>query len=46
MKIAVIGSRKIKVDIGRYIPQGITLLISEFMRKRRWIHPGDMKLEL
>lgn len=28
MKIAVIGSRKIKVDIGRYIPQGITLLIS------------------
>ncbi len=28
------------------LPAVITLLISEFMRKKRWIHPGDMKLEL
>lgn len=28
------------------LPAVITLLISEFMRKRRWIHPGDMKLDL
>lgn len=28
------------------LPAAVTLLISEFMRKRRWIHPGDMKLEL
>ncbi len=28
------------------LPAAVTLLISEFMRKRRWIHPGDMKLDL
>ncbi len=28
------------------LPAVVTLLISEFMRKKRWIHPGDMKLEL
>ncbi len=28
------------------LPAALTLLISEFMRKQRWIHPGDMKLEL
>ena len=28
------------------LPAVITLLISEFMRRRRWIRPGDMKLEL
>ena len=26
------------------LPAVITLLISEFMRKKKWIHPGDMKL--
>ena len=28
------------------LPAVLTLLISEFMRKKRWIRPGDMKLEL
>lgn len=28
------------------LPAAVTLLISEFMRKRRWIHPGDMKLDV
>ena len=28
------------------LPAVLTLLISEFMRKKKWIHPGDMKLEL
>ena len=28
------------------LPAVVTLLISEFMRKKKWIHPGDMKLEL
>lgn len=28
------------------LPAVVTLLISEFMRKRGWIHQGDMKLEL
>lgn len=28
------------------LPAVVTLLISEFMRKRKWIHFGDMKLEL
>lgn len=28
------------------LPAVVTLAISEFMRKRKWIHPGDMKLEL
>ena len=28
------------------LPAAVTLLISEFMRKRRWISYGDMKLEL
>lgn len=28
------------------LPAVVTLLISEFMRKRRWIHPGDMKLDV
>ena len=28
------------------LPAAVTLVISEFMRKRKWIHPGDMKLEL
>lgn len=28
------------------LPAVLTLLISEFMRKRGWIHDGDMKLEL
>ena len=36
-----------KIMIIQFIlPAVITLLISEFMRKRRWIHPGDMKLDL
>lgn len=26
------------------LPAAVTLLISEFMRKQRWIKPGDMKL--
>ena len=28
------------------LPAVLTLLISEFMRKKRWNRPGDMKLEL
>lgn len=28
------------------LPAVVTLLISEFMRNRRWIHPGDMKLDV
>lgn len=28
------------------LPAVLTLLISEFMRKRKWIHFGDMKLDL
>ncbi len=28
------------------LPAVLTLLISEFMRKKKWIRPGDMKLEL
>ena len=28
------------------LPAVLTLLISEFMRKKKWIHPGDMKLEI
>lgn len=28
------------------LPAVLTLLISEFMRKKKWIHPGDMKLEV
>lgn len=37
----------IKIIVIQFIlPAVVTLLISEFMRKRRWIHPGDMKLEL
>lgn len=28
MKIGVIGSRKLDVDIGKYIPKGITCLVS------------------
>ena len=28
------------------LPAVVTLLISEFMRKKKWIHQGDMKLEL
>lgn len=28
------------------LPAVITLIISEFMRKKQWIRPGDMKLEL
>ncbi|MBM6751455.1 PTS sugar transporter subunit IIC [Mediterraneibacter glycyrrhizinilyticus] len=28
------------------LPAVLTLLISEFMRKKRWIKPGDMKLDL
>ena len=28
------------------LPAGLSLAISEFMRKRGWIHEGDMKLDL
>lgn len=28
------------------LPAVLTLLASEFMRKKKWIHPGDMKLEM
>ena len=28
------------------LPAAVTLLISEFMRKKKWIRQGDMKLEL
>ena len=28
------------------LPAALTLIISEFMRKRGWIKFGDMKLEL
>ena len=28
------------------LPAIVTLLISEFMRKKKWIQYGDMKLEL
>lgn len=28
------------------LPAVVTLLISEFMRKRKWIKPGDMKLDM
>ncbi|WP_394924793.1 PTS transporter subunit IIC [uncultured Robinsoniella sp.] len=28
------------------IPAIVTLIVSEFMRKRNWIKPGDMKLDL
>ena len=28
------------------LPAVVTLLISEFMRKKKWIKYGDMKLEL
>ena len=31
---------------GTLIGLVLTLLISEFMRKKRWIRPGDMKLDL
>lgn len=27
------------------LPAVVTLLVSEFMRKKKWIRPGDMKLE-
>jgi hypothetical protein len=29
-----------------FLPALVTLGISEFMRKKKWIKPGDMKLEL
>ena len=28
------------------LPAIVTLIVSEFMRKRNWIKPGDMKLDL
>jgi uncharacterized membrane protein len=28
------------------LPAGISLLVSEFMRKKNWIKPGDMKLDI
>ena len=29
-----------------FLPAAVTLLISEYMRKRGWIAEGDMKLEM
>lgn len=35
----------VKIIVIQFVlPAVITLLISEFMRKKKWIHPGDMKL--
>lgn len=28
------------------LPAALSLLVSEFMRRKGWIHPGDMKLEV
>ena len=28
------------------LPAVVTLAISEYMRKKKWIKPGDMKLDL
>jgi uncharacterized membrane protein len=28
------------------LPAAVTLLVSEFMRKKNWIKPGDMKLNI
>ena len=34
------------ITIQFVLPAVVTLGISELMRKKKWIHPGDMKLEL
>lgn len=40
-------NRTFKIMVIQFIlPAVLTLLISEFMRKKKLIHPGDMKLEL
>lgn len=39
------GSVKILV-IQIILPAVVTLAISEYMRKKKWIKPGDMKLDL
>jgi uncharacterized membrane protein len=40
------GSLPLIIILHFIAPAVITLLISEFMRKKGWIKPGDMKLDV